>query len=792
MSHSANIDDSRAESPEPEPKEYDGPTGGWGSLAGMVKVELTSKAKAGVLATLAEQNKPEGYMCTSCAWAKPPQPHVAEFCENGAKATIWDLTSKRCTPDFFAEHTVSELQTFGDHDLELVGRLTTPLRYDAATDRYTPIDWEEAFKEIGAALRSMEPESVTCYASGKASLEASYLYALFARMHGHNNLPDSSNMCHETTSVGLKKVIGSSVGTCTFEDLQHCDAIFYFGQNPGTNSPRILHPLQKAVDRGCKIIVFNPLREKGLLEFTNPQSPWQMTLGQATKLAHQYLQVRAGGDIAAILGLCKHLLALDRTAHEQGGVEVLDREFLNEHTHGLDEFIACVERTSWEEIERHSGVTRTELEEAAIIYAQSRAVIGIYGMGLTQHVHGSQAIGLLVNLLLLRGNIGRQGAGCQPIRGHSNVQGQRTVGISEKPELVPLDTLRELFDFEPPTQQGHTTVDFLKAVLDGSAKAFIGLGGNLARAVPDHRRVHAAWRNMELTVHVATRLNHTHLLPGQRAYLLPCLVRAEEDRQRSGPQTVTVEDSFSHIYGSMGRREPASDQLRSEVAIVAGLAKATLPPHPRWRWDDWSGDYRLIRELIARTYPDEFHDMNERMHEAGGFYRGNSAHDRIWQTDSGKAQFTVPTVLNASDATDAPGEFTLMTLRSNDQFNTTIYGYSDRLRGLEGNRMILLMSPTQMQRLGFLEGELVTLTTVCDDGIAREVSGLAVTPYALPDSCLAGYYPELNPLVPLSHHDQLSKTPAAKGVPVRVRRDTSERDRRSEGRRSAVGSLTSQ
>lgn len=756
----------------PDAKEYDRPTGGWGSLEGMAKIELASKAGAATLRTLAEQNKPEGHMCTSCAWAKPPDPHVAEFCENGAKATIWDLTSKRCTPEFFAQHTVSELRTWSDHDLELVGRLTAPLRYDTVSDRYVNTTWEEAFAAIGSTLKRLEPKSVTCYASGKAALEASYLYALFARMYGHNNLPDSSNMCHETTSVGLNKVIGSPVGTCTFHDLKHCDAIFYFGQNPGTNSPRILHPLQAAVERGCKIVVFNPLREKGLLEFVNPQRPWQMTFGKPTQLAHQYLQVRPGGDIAAIMGLCKHVLALDRFARENGGAGALDDKFLSEHTHGFKEFIACVDATTWNDIERHSGLTRAELEEAANTYANARAVIGIYGMGLTQHVHGSQSIGLLVNLLLLRGNIGRKGAGCQPIRGHSNVQGQRTVGISEKPELVPLDKLRELFEFDPPTEEGHTTVNFLEAVLDGSAKGFIGLGGNLARAVPDHARIHDAWRNMELTAHVATRLNHTHLLPGKTTYLLPCLVRAEEDQQASGPQTVTIEDSFSHIYGSIGRREPASDQLKSEVAIVAGIAKATLPPHPKWRWDEWTRDYKLIRDLISLTYPDEFRDMSARMNQPGGFYRGNSAHDRIWKTDSGKAEFTVPTVLNASGATDAPGQFTLVTLRSNDQFNTTVYGYADRLRGLEGNRMIVLMSPAQMQRLGLAEGDLVTLTTDYDDGITRAVSGLAVTPYALPDTCLAGYYPELNPLIPLTHHDQLSKTPAAKGVPVRVQRET--------------------
>ena len=696
-------------------------------------------------------------------WAKPPNPHVAEFCENGAKATIWDLTSQRCPPEFFSEHSVSELYDWEDHELEKAGRLTEPLRYDAASDRYVRAGWDEAFEAIGKSLKRLDPKAVTFYASGKAALEPSYLYGVFARMYGHNNLPDSSNMCHETTSVGLKKVIGSPVGTCTFEDLKHCDAIFYLGQNPGTNSPRILHPLKEAVERGCKIIAFNPLRERGLVEFVDPQNPWQMTVGAATKIAHQYVQVRPGGDIAALMGVCKRVIERDA---EQGNI--LDTAFLAAHCHGLDAFRAKIFATSWSDIERHSGVSQGELEQAADVYVAASNVIGLYGMGLTQQVHGSQAIGMLVNLLLLRGNIGRQGAGCQPIRGHSNVQGQRTVGISEKPELVPMDKLKEIFDFDPPREKGHTTVGFLEALLKGDAKGFVGLGGNLARAVPDQSLVHPAWRGMELTVHVATRLNRTHLLPGKQSWILPCLVRAEEDHQDSGPQTVTIEDSFSHIYGSIGRREPASPHLKSELAIVSGIAKATLPAHPSWLWDDWTGDYAKVRALIERTYPDQFRDMEARMNEPGGFYRGNPAHDRIWKTESGKAEFTVPDVLNANGLDEQTGRFTLVTLRSNDQFNTTVYGHSDRLRGLEGSRMIVLMNPQDMQEAGLEEASTVTLVTDCDTQQRREVPGLAVTPFDLPRGCLAGYFPELNPLIPLAHHDVLSKTPAAKGVPVRI------------------------
>ena len=753
---------------QPIGKEYDGPTGGWGSLKSIGRIRLKEKAGPGVVMTLREQNKPGGYMCSSCAWVKPPNPKVFEFCENGAKATLWDLTTARCTPDFFAHHTVSDLRGWDDYDLEMQGRLTQPLRYDGETDRYVATDWEEAFEGIAKQLNALDPKSVTFYASGKAGLEASYLYALFARMYGHNNLPDSSNMCHETTSVGLKKVIGSSVGTCTLEDFEHCDAIFYLGQNPGTNSPRILHPLQKAVERGCKIVVFNPLREKGLLEFVNPQRPVQMTVGKPTKMNHMYLQVRPGGDIAALMGVCKHVIERDRQAKTAGAARILDSGFIDQHTTGLPAFLTTLEDTGWDEIERASGLTRADLEAAGDVYAQASNVIGIYGMGLTQHVHGSQAIGLLVNLLLLGGNIGRQGAGCSPIRGHSNVQGQRTVGITEKVKLAPVQKYRELFDVETPQEDGHTTVDFLEAVIDGSNKGFIGLGGNLAKAVPDHARVHAVWQDMDLTVHVATKLNKTHCMPGKSSWILPCLVRSEDDEQASGAQQVSVEDSFSHIYGSIGRREPAGPMLKSETAIVCQLAKAALPRHPKWLWDDWQADYSKIRDLIAATFPDEFYGMNERMNQPGGFYRGNPAHERIWKTDSGKAEFTDPSVLNACGIGDAQGRFHLVTLRSNDQFNTTIYGHSDRLRGLSGSRMIVLVNPREMLRAGLAEGQQITLIGDAEDGADRRVNGLTVTPYDLPDGTMAGYFPELNPLVPLWYHDVLSKTPASKGVPVRI------------------------
>jgi molybdopterin-dependent oxidoreductase alpha subunit len=747
---------------------YEGPSGGWGSLRGIASVFGKEWATPLAIETLMRQNKPHGFMCVSCSWAKPADYHPAEFCENGAKATLWDLTSRRCTPEFFAQHTLTELREWKDYDLEQQGRLTHPLRYDRATDRYQPCGWDEAFQAIGRELRALDPKSAVFYSSGRASLESAYLYALFARMYGHNNLPDSSNMCHETTSVALKQVIGASVGTVVFDDLSNCDCMFFFGQNTGSNSPRFLHPLQEAAKRGVKIITFNPVREKGLEFFTNPQSPLEMLTGKETQISSQYHQVRPGGDIAVLMGICKHVFAADDAAQKTGR-RVLDTDFIQQHTHGLKAFEAQVRATPWSQIVEESGLTQQAIEGAAQVYVESERTIGIYGMGLTQHAHGFENVAMLVNMLLLKGNIGRDGTGISPVRGHSNVQGQRTVGISEKPELVPLDKLAAQFNFKPPRDKGMNTVEACEGIVSGKVKAFIGLGGNFVRAIPERDRMEKAWTTMRLTVQVATKLNRSHLVNGEVAYLLPCLSRTEEDIQASGPQAVSMEDTFSCIHGSVARRKPASEHLRSEPAIVAGMAKAVLPINNRVPWDEWVANYALVRDQIAETYPEEFHDFNARMFTPGGFYRGNSARERIWKTKSGKAEFTAPKTMSATGFDDAPGRFRLITLRSNDQFNTTIYGYSDRLRGIEGTRDVLLINPDEMRRMGLQEGQVVSLVSDAEDGVERSVSGLVVTPFRLPDGCLGAYYPEMNPLIPLSHHDGPSKTPAAKSVPVRIR-----------------------
>lgn len=748
---------------------YEGPAGGWGSLQGVA--EILPREKVPPLETARElfrQNKPEGFACVSCAWPKPAEPHAFEFCENGAKATAWELTSARATPDFFKQNTVSHLKSSADYDLEQAGRLTHPLRYDAATDRYVETTWGEAFECIGAQLRSLDPTKVILYTSGRASLETSFLYGLFARAFGTHNLPDSSNMCHESTSVGLKEAIGSPVGTVILEDFEHCDCILFFGQNVGTNSPRMLHALRAAAKRGCEIITFNPLRERALERFTDPQNPFEMLTGHETRISTQYHQVKVGGDLAAMTGLAKAILEAHDQAIDEYTVDVIDEGFIDEHTHNFKDFATFVSQQDWSDIEIASGLTREALTKAANVYAASSATIAVYGMGLTQHRLGVDNVRMLMNLLLIRGNVGKPGAGICPVRGHSNVQGQRTVGITEKPELAPLDKIRTLFGFEPPSETGWNTVQSCKAVIDGRAQGFIGLGGNFVRAVPDTEAVEQAWPKLPLTVHIATKLNRTHLFPGQSSWILPCLGRIEQDQQDGHPQTVSVEDSTGCIHGSTGHATPAADSLLSETSIVCGLATSTLPYNPRLPWTGWAKDYALIREAIETTYPEQFSRYNDRLFTPGGFHKGVPARSRRWLTPSRKAEFKTPSALTATGFADALGRYRLTTLRSNDQFNTTIYGYHDRFRGIDGTRTIVFMNAQDIARDGLRDGQEVTLVGDADDNVDRRVEGLRIVSYDIPEGCLAAYFPECNALIPLGHHAEKSHVPAAKSVPVRI------------------------
>lgn len=752
---------------------YQQPTGGWGSVKSLATHVTRQRAFGAVPALVRDHNKPGGYMCTSCAWAKPAHPHAAEFCENGAKATFWDVTPKRATPDFFAAQTLTDLRRWSDHDLESTGRLTHPLRYDAAADVYRPVAWEDAFAAIGERLKTYEPKRVVFYASGRASLETSYLYQLLARLYGNNNLPDSSNMCHETTSVALPQSIGTPVGTVLLDDFDHTDCILSFGQNVGTNAPRLLHSLQGVSERGAPIVVFNPLRERGWEAFVNPQRPGEMLTNSPTRIASAYHQVRAGGDIAAMTGIAKALFALDDAALAAGAEPVLDHAFLSAHTHGFEAFRGFVERTGWDEIVAASGLPRATLEATAVTYGRATAVIAIYGMGLTQHRLGVDNVQMLVNLLLLRGQIGRKGAGICPVRGHSNVQGQRTVGIAEKVELVPLDRLADQYGFAPPREDGLNTVEACEAIVAGEIRAFVGLGGNFLRAVPEQELMEQRWGGLDLSVEIATHLNRTHLFPAAgETFLLPTLVRSEIDRQDGGPQIVTMEDSTTCIHASRGKFEPASEHLLSEPAIVAGLARATLPPNPLVPWESWLADYARVRDAIEVSFPEDFRDFNRRLDTPGGFPRPIPARDRVWETETGRANFKLPKALSASFDDDAdPDVLRLVTLRSNDQFNTTVYGFDDRLRGIHGSRMILMINRADRIRLGIAEGGDARLTTVAGDGVVRTLGGLQTIDYDLPAGTCAGYYPELNGLIPLFHHDLESKTPAAKSVPVRVTAD---------------------
>ncbi|KAA0687968.1 formate dehydrogenase [Neorhizobium sp. P12A] len=788
----------------PKIKPYSGPAGGWGSAKSVAEIIVREHVASRTPNLLPAQNKPEGYMCVSCAWAKPAKPHPLEFCENGAKATAWEVTSRRADRAFFNEHPLHELERWDDHDLEEQGRLTHPMRWDAATDRYVPVPWADAFEEIGRELRALDPHHVDFYTSGRASLETSYMYQLFARMYGSNNMPDSSNMCHESSSVALPESIGASVGTAVLSDFQNTDCIFYIAQNVGTSSPRLLHDLQDAVDRGVKIVTVNLLRERGLERFVNPQSPAQMLTGKETKISSEYYQVNNGGDIAALFGVCKALIEADdalkasyqsRVAGEDGKPQdpenaamfafaasiaaadqkhVLDHDFIKEHTTGFEEFADAARGHQWEELEQVSGLSRDQMTQAAATYAKSDAVMMVYGMGLTQQLMGVQNVHMVCNLALLRGNIGKPGANICAVRGHSNVQGQRTVGITEKPGLAPLDKLSELYGFEPPRWTGRSTVETCEAIMSGQSRAFISLGGNFLRAVPDTNAIEEGWRKLRLSVQIATKLNRSHVVHGEIAILLPCLGRIELDEQATGPQAVSMESSIAHFHGSRGKTKPASSELLSEPAIVAGIAKATLG-NTNVPWDSWVGNYAEIRDAIEQTYPETFKDFNKRLFTPGGFVRPLPARERKWVTKSGKANFLTPEKLFPEFSTARSTDVLhLATLRSNDQFNTTIYGYSDRFRGVEGTRKVIFMNPEDILRLGFKDGDSVDLTTAIDANNVRTVTALRIVAYDIPRGCCGAYYPETNPLFPLAHHDPKSKTPSYKLLPVRLSRSSEE------------------
>ncbi|TXI15282.1 MAG: FdhF/YdeP family oxidoreductase [Roseateles sp.] len=743
---------------------YDGPAGGWGALKATAQAVRQQMDLVVAPLLLMRTNQPSGFDCPGCAWPDKEHKSTFQFCENGAKAVTWEATHKRVTPEFFAQHTVTELLQRSDFELEGLGRLTHPMAYDPATDRFLPLDWDTAFARIGAQLRTYaSPDAVEFYTSGRASNEAAYLFQLFAREFGTNNFPDCSNMCHEATSVGLPQSIGIGKGTVSLADFEATDLILSIGHNPGTNHPRMMGTLHEAARRGVPIIVFNPLRERALERFADPQNMLEMATYGSTDIASSYHQVKAGGDAAALKGIMKAVLHLEQV---RGGV--LDHDFIAEHTEGFAALAADLAQTDWADIEQESGLTRAALEQVGEAYAQAKATIVTYGMGVTQHNTGTANVRLIADLLLLKGNIGKPGAGICPLRGHSNVQGNRTVGITEKPSEEFLDRLADTFGFEPPRAHGHDAVKALQAMVDGRAKALICLGGNFAVAMPDPGQAYPAMRGLELSVHLGTKLNRSHLLVGQQCYLLPVLGRTEQDVQAGGPQSITVEDSMSMVHASAGGLQPASEQLRSEPAIVAGLARATLPfSKVDWPW--LVADYDRIRDLIERTIPG-FERYNERIRVPGGFRMPLPPTERRWPTPSGRAQFSV--FPGVRERYQPWGEHTLrlVTIRSHDQYNTTIYALDDRYRGVFGRRDVVFMNAEDMAELGLAHGDLVAIETQAGARVLR-MQGLTAIEYGIARGTVAAYYPEANVLVPLDYIDEDSGTPSYKSVPVRITRD---------------------
>jgi len=782
MSHSDKPD-----TPAGKISPYTHPAAGWDALRYVALNLVRERVSPGKYGTLLKQNQHDGFDCPGCAWPDREHSSTFEFCENGAKAVAAEATSKRVRSDFFERYTVTELLAQSDYELEQHGRLTEPMRYDAASDRYVPVSWDDAFALIAQELHALDhPDQAAFYTSGRASNEAAFLYQVFARAFGTNNFPDCSNMCHEATSRGLPPVVGAGKGTVTLDDFEHADALFLFGQNPATNHPRMLDELRNCSKRGGTIVSINPLRERGLERFTSPQDAVAMLTGGSTPIASVFVQPSLGGDLALVKGIAKRLLEKDDAAAAQGEHRLLDLDFIAQHTAYFDDFAADLRGESWADLVQESGVPQEQIWLLADIYARSERVIATWGMGITQHKHAVATIQMLTNLMLMRGNIGRLGAGLCPVRGHSNVQGDRTVGIEEQPTEAFLDRMEQVFGFAQPRHHGHDVVATIAAMAEGRVKVFVGLGGNFAVATPDTPYTFKALRSCELTVHITTKLNRSHLVHGRAALILPTLGRTEIDLQQGVAQGVTVEDSMSMVHISYGRNEPASELLLSETAIVSRMAEATLggsngnePGQGRHglRWRAWRDDYALIRDDIERVF-DDFHDYNARIAVPGGFHLTVGPRQRIWHTASGKAQFSVHALPKDTPITRARalhGErlLVMMTTRSHDQYNTTIYGLDDRYRGVYGQREVLFINPEDLAELELHDGDLVDIETIWNDGITRKVSGFKIVPYNIPRGNLAAYYPETNPLVPLTSVGDGTGTPTSKSVPVKISRTVS-------------------
>ena len=702
-------------------------------------------------------NQKDGFDCPSCAWPDPDDHRAkTEFCENGAKAIASEASNrKRCDAAFFGKWSVQELAAHSDHWHELQGRLTEPVVLRRGATHYEPISWEDAFRLVAEELNGLNsPDEAIFYTSGRTVNEAAFLYQLFARLYGTNNLPDCSNMCHESSGAALKTTIGIGKGTVSLDDFEKAEAIFIFGQNPGTNHPRMLSSLQTAKRNGCRIVAVNPLREAGLLGFAHPQE-LKGLLGISTTLASQYLQVRLNGDMALLKGMQKAILAEE----EKRPGEVLDHAFIEKRTTGFEQWKIALTAVGWEEIEAQSGLARKEIEEAARTYFEADSVISCWAMGLTQHKTAVASIQEIVNLHLLRGNLGKPGAGLCPVRGHSNVQGDRTMGIATSMPTAFLDALGKEFKFEPPREPGSDTVATIAAMRDGKAKVFFALGGNFLSATPDVEVVAAGLRRCRLTVQVSTKLNRSHLVTGEQALILPCLGRSEKDQG----QFVTVENSMSIVHSSRGKLSPVSDSLLSEPAIICGVAQATLGEDHAIPWQDFAEDYSLIRKRIENVVPG-FEDFERRVLVPGGFYLPNPAKKRVFADADGKAPFSVHALepIQLSE-----GQLLLMTIRSHDQFNTTIYGMDDRYRGIRNERRVLFLNREDMVDRNLSAEQPVNITSHWQ-GEKRHAKLFLAIPYDIPRGCAAAYFPETNVLVPLDSTARISKTPTSKSIVVTV------------------------
>ncbi|MFJ4676122.1 FdhF/YdeP family oxidoreductase [Kitasatospora sp. NPDC088783] len=709
-----------------------------------------------VLATLRRVNQPGGFDCPGCAWPEPDKPHLAEFCENGAKAVAEEATERRITPAFFAEHPVAELAGRSGYWLGQQGRLTTPMLLDAGAAHYAPIGWDDAFALIAEELTALgSPDEAAFYTSGRTSNEAAFAYQLFARRLGTNNLPDCSNMCHESSGSALTETLGVGKGSVSLKDLYQADLIIVAGQNPGTNHPRMLSALERAKRAGAKIVSVNPLPEAGLERFKNPQTPRGL-VGGGTRLTDLFLQIRLGGDLALFRAL-NHLLLTTPGA--------VDEAFVAEHCAGYPEFAAEAAELDRDATLRATGLPWEQVEELHRLVLSSKKIIVCWAMGLTQHKHSVPTIREVVNFLLLRGNVGRPGAGVCPVRGHSNVQGDRTMGIFERPSAAFLDALGKEFGFEPPRHHGFDTVDTIRAMRDGRVKVFFAMGGNFVSAGPDTDTTEAAMRRCRLTVHVSTKLNRSHLVTGARALILPTLGRTDRDLTAAGQQFVSVEDSMGMVHASRGGLRPPAPGLLSEVAIVARLARAALGPQDPTPWEEFALDYDRVRERIARVVPG-FDDYNTRVRRPGGFALPHAPRDtRTFPTATGKANFTV-NPLTAPEV--PPGRLLLQTLRSHDQYNTTVYGLDDRYRGITGGRRVVLVNPADAAELGLADGRYVDLVGEWSDGVERRAPHFRVVHYPVARGGAAAYYPETNVLVPLDSTADISNTPTSKSVVVRL------------------------